>query len=83
MTSASGQQSDADMKDRALDSGDRSEAGKSTVRDLAPAARRALEEAEARRATAKPGSPRELDGRGGLDPVRYGDWEVKGLASDF
>ena len=27
--------------------------------------------------------PRELNGRGGLDPVRYGDWEVKGLASDF
>ncbi len=28
-------------------------------------------------------SPRELNGRDGLDPVRYGDWEVKGLASDF
>ena len=25
----------------------------------------------------------EKDGRGGLEPVRYGDWEVKGLASDF
>ncbi|HTZ67434.1 MAG TPA: DUF1674 domain-containing protein, partial [Roseiarcus sp.] len=22
-------------------------------------------------------------GRGGLDPVRYGDWEVRGIASDF
>ena len=26
---------------------------------------------------------REVKGRGGLDPVRYGDWEIKGLASDF
>ena len=52
-------------------------------RDLPPAALRALKEAAARRAEPKPASPRELDGRGGLDPVRYGDWEVKGLASDF
>ena len=52
-------------------------------RDLSPAARSALQEAEARRAQAKPAPPRELNGRGGLDPVRYGDWEVKGLASDF
>jgi hypothetical protein len=52
-------------------------------RDLPPAARRALEEAEARRTQSKPAPPRELSGRGGLDPVRYGDWEVKGLASDF
>lgn len=52
-------------------------------RELPPAALRALEEAAARRAEAKPASPRELNGRGGLDPVRYGDWEVKGLASDF
>jgi hypothetical protein len=26
---------------------------------------------------------REIDGRGGLEPVRYDDWEVKGIASDF
>ena len=26
---------------------------------------------------------REVDGRDGPDPVRYGDWEVKGLAADF
>ena len=51
--------------------------------DLPPAAQRALDEAEARRAEAKPAPPRELNGRGGLDPARYGDWEVKGLASDF
>ena len=83
MTSGSGQQSDADMKDKAPDSVGRPEAGGSAGRDLPPAARRALEEAEARRAEAKPAPPRELNGRGGLDPARYGDWEVKGLASDF
>jgi hypothetical protein len=52
-------------------------------RDLPPAALRALKEAAARRAEAKPAAPRELNGRSGPDPVRYGDWEVKGLASDF
>jgi hypothetical protein len=52
-------------------------------RNLPPAALRALEEAAARRAEPTPGRPRELNGRGGPDPVRYGDWEVKGLASDF
>jgi hypothetical protein len=53
------------------------------ARELEPAARRALAEAEARRANAKPAPTPELNGRGGLDPARYGDWEVKGLASDF
>ncbi|HEX9169796.1 MAG TPA: DUF1674 domain-containing protein [Roseiarcus sp.] len=52
-------------------------------RELPPAALRALEEAATRRAERKPAGPRELDGRAGPDPVRYGDWEVKGLASDF
>jgi hypothetical protein len=52
-------------------------------RNLPPAALRALKEAAARRAELKPASPREFNGRGGPDPVRYGDWEVKGLASDF
>lgn len=47
-------------------------------------AQRALAEAEARRASpARPTPATEIDGRGGLEPVRYGDWEVKGLASDF
>jgi hypothetical protein len=50
---------------------------------LPPAARRALEEAEARRTRVKAVPSLEVNGRGGLDPVRYGDWEVKGLASDF
>jgi hypothetical protein len=51
---------------------------------LSPAAQRALAEAEARRrAAATPERPAEMQGRGGLDPTRYGDWEVKGIASDF
>ena len=50
---------------------------------LSAAARRALEEAEARRRCACLTPATEIGGRDGLDPVRYGDWEVKGLASDF
>ncbi len=55
-------------------------------RELPSAARRALAEAEARRAEAlkrEAAMPKELGGRGGNDPARYGDWEVKGMASDF
>ncbi|MET4102257.1 hypothetical protein ABIE58_001687 [Roseovarius sp. MBR-78] len=57
----------------------------SPPKDLHPAAQRALAEAEARRAAAKaPDLPPELGGRReGLEPVRYGDWEKKGLAIDF
>ncbi|MGR3455070.1 DUF1674 domain-containing protein [Pseudooceanicola sp.] len=52
--------------------------------DLPPAALRALAEAEERRRTAKPQDlPKELGGRDGPEPVRYGDWEKKGLAVDF
>ncbi|MBL9049823.1 MAG: DUF1674 domain-containing protein [Tabrizicola sp.] len=53
--------------------------------DLPPAALRALAEAEERRkaAEAKPPLPPELGGREGPEPVRYGDWEKKGLAVDF
>jgi hypothetical protein len=53
---------------------------------LSPAAQRALAEAAARRAEidAKTKAvPPEHAGRGGLDPVRYGDWEIKGLTADF
>jgi hypothetical protein len=53
---------------------------------LSPAARRALAEAEARRqataADAKP-VPKELQGPKGPEPTRFGDWENKGIASDF
>jgi hypothetical protein len=59
--------------------------GPDAVRErIRAAAERALAEAEERRlqaAEAQP--PREIDGRGGKEPVRYGDWEVRGLASDF
>lgn len=57
-------------------------------RALTPAAERALAEAAERRAAidaraaAIQASP-ERQGRGGLEPVRYEDWEVKGLAVDF
>lgn len=47
------------------------------------AAIRALAEAAARRAAGEAQAQREIGGRGGLDPVRYGDWEVKGIACDF
>jgi hypothetical protein len=54
------------------------------AKKLSPAAERALAEAAARRAErAAAPSPKEVAGRGGLDPARYGDWEVKGVASDF
>jgi hypothetical protein len=53
---------------------------------LPAAAERALAEAAARRAERErtiSGPPEEIAGRGGLDPARYGDWEVKGIAADF
>lgn len=51
---------------------------------LTPAAERALAEAEERRAKAKAlDLPPELGGRTGPEPVRYGDWENKGIAIDF
>jgi hypothetical protein len=71
------------MNDNLPGSSARPQADKPAARELPPPARRALAEAEARRTEAKPGTPPELNGRGGLDPARYGDWEVKGLASDF
>jgi hypothetical protein len=53
-------------------------------RPMPPAAERALAEAVARRAAGSPSAPaKEVQGRGGLDPTRYGDWEVAGLTSDF
>lgn len=55
---------------------------------LTPEAQRALEEAAARRIAleareAELTKKAEINGRGGKDPVRYADWEVKGIASDF
>ena len=57
---------------------------------LTPGAQRALAEAAERRRLAKQAeeeaartAQKELNGRDGPDPVRYGDWEVKGIISDF
>ncbi len=66
--------------------GESAPAAPAPKKTLSPAAQRALAEAEARRKAideAAAGRPREIDGRGGLEPVRYGDWEIKGLTSDF
>lgn len=53
-------------------------------RMLNAAAQRALAEAEARRVQRQDAvRPAEIGGRDGPDPIRYGDWEVKGIASDF
>ena len=52
--------------------------------ELPAAAQRALAEAEERRRLEGDLSlPKELGGRNGPEPVRYGDWERKGLAVDF
>ncbi len=67
----------------ATDANQTGQAGKPPV---SPAAERALAEAAARRAkqAGQPaGAPQELSGRGGLDPTRYGDWEINGLIADF
>jgi len=58
--------------------------GAAPGKTLSPEAVRALLEAEARRRAAPPVDlPPEVDGRGGEEPTRYGDWEKKGLAVDF
>jgi hypothetical protein len=58
----------------------------SETRPLPAAAQRALAEAAARRTEREnkaADGPKEVGGRDGLDPTRYGDWEINGLASDF
>jgi hypothetical protein len=55
-------------------------------RPLTPAAERALAEAAARRAERDLkalNTPKEISGRDGPEPTRYGDWEINGLTSDF
>jgi len=48
------------------------------------AAKRALAEAAARRAKEKlTPLPPEIGGRREAEPTRYGDWERKGITSDF
>ena len=58
----------------------------SVTKKISKQAKQALDEAEKRRRNKKADlikRPLELKGRGGLEPTRYGDWEVKGLTSDF
>ena len=55
-------------------------------RDIPPEAKRALEEAKLRRKSqekSKKIAPKEIMGRDGPDPARYGDWEKDGIISDF
>ncbi len=62
------------------------DASASERKPLSPAAKRALAEAEARRRAAEANAhpaPKELQGPKGPEPTRYGDWENKGIASDF
>jgi hypothetical protein len=58
--------------------------GAAPGKTLSPAARRALEEAAARRAR---GAASEVTGEqggpAGPEPTRFGDWERKGVAVDF
>lgn len=58
------------------------------VKVLTPQAQRALAEAEARRAEADAAEQArqkaiEEGGPAGLEPTRYGDWERKGIVTDF
>ncbi|MFN3867557.1 MAG: DUF1674 domain-containing protein [Hyphomicrobiaceae bacterium] len=64
--------------------------GDEAIRVLSPEAKRALAEAEERRRLAAQNetdprnvAPREVGGRKGPDPTRYGDWEKGGIVSDF
>jgi hypothetical protein len=57
-------------------------------RVLSPEAQRALAEAEERRKRgqdleAVKKGPKEIGGPAGPEPTRYGDWEKKGIVSDF
>lgn len=66
--------------------GKSAEASSRSKSKLSPAASRALEEAELRNKARKQDNTRsetEVGGRGGPDPVRYGDWEKDGIVSDF
>ena len=58
--------------------------GQGRQKALTPAAKRALQEAEERRRSAASlDLPAETGGRGGAEPVRFGDYEINGRAIDF
>ncbi|MEM8751376.1 MAG: DUF1674 domain-containing protein [Pseudomonadota bacterium] len=61
-----------------------SELDNEKARLIADAAQRALAEVASRRASAPPAMlPKELGGRDGPEPTRFGDWEKDGIISDF
>ena len=69
-----------------MDDDHRTDSAGPAIPTQAGAAERALAEAEERRAAmqrAEHARPREINGRQGPEPVRYGDWENKGIACDF
>lgn len=60
------------------------DAPKDKAQRIKDAAARALKEAQERVQTdKKPELPTELGGRDGPEPTRFGDWERKGIVSDF
>jgi len=64
----------------------RQEKPEAPLQDKEQIAARALAEAKERRAAIDARTEEtkdEVNGRGGLDPARFGDWEIKGIASDF
>ncbi len=75
-------QYETDAMTHANDNSD--DAAPKPARILTDTARRALAEAEERRKRAgTPQLAKEIGGRGGEDPARYGDWEIDGRAIDF
>ena len=75
---------DDEIDGKAPSAGDEQSVGAEQQPNLSPAARRALAEAEERRRkAAADAAAKEVGGRDGPDPVRYGDWEKDGIISDF
>jgi hypothetical protein len=63
---------------------DRNPSDEEIAERIRQAGRRALAEAEVRRRSERRQQrPREIGGRSGPEPTRYGDWEKNGLISDF
>lgn len=75
-----------DETTHAMPPGDGGPQSEPVTKPLTPAAQRALAEAAERRARAEREAhamPKEMQGPKGPEPTRYGDWERKGIASDF
>ena len=75
------------VSDVAIDGAEHDKPG-SPRKPLPPAAQRALAEAAERRRLAEAAqnahpAAKEFNGPTGPEPTRYGDWERKGIASDF